>query len=1099
MNHKNYKPTLTRMNLRSLLSTFILAFGLFYTAFSAEWQDQRINALGRLPARATSYSYTTEHDALSCDREQSNFRLLDGYWRFRYYEDTAECSREDFYREGYDTRSWDTIPVPSCWEMQGYGYPIYTNVIYPFPNIPPCIRRDNPTGCYVREFSVPQTWDGKRIILHFGGVYSGFYVWVNGRRVGYSEDSCLPAEFDITSSLKAGRNTLAVQVFKWTDGSYLEEADHWRMAGIHREVFLMAIPRVSLYDFGVRTRLDERMQDALLQVRPVIDNPDGTDTEGWRVTASLYSPEGEEMPEAACTLPVDEILNEIYPQRDNVNYGIMERKITSPRKWTAESPELYTLVLSLTDAGGRLVEARSCRVGFRDVRVADEQIAVNGVPVKLYGVNRHDHSQTGGKTVTREEIEWDIRTMKQFNFNSVRTAHYPNDPYLYELCDRYGLYVVDEANIESHHGRGYLSNHPDWSIPFMERVSRMVVRDRNHPSVIIWSMGNESGHGPNHEAAAAWAKAYDPTRLIHYEGAQGQPESSGYVPIGKKQAAVTTSEIVKKEDAEPRKKRYANPDDPAYIDIMSRMYPPVEMMERMGRDTTLYRPVIMCEYAHSMGNSTGGLKEYWNAVRSYKRLAGGHIWDWIDQGLLDRTSGMPSWNYGGDYERDEHTDANFCINGIIGPERTIKPAMWECKYVFQPVEFLADDLSEGIVTIHNRNFFSGSDRYEYRWQLRDEENVLQQGALVVPMTPAGGSVSVRVPYKPFRVEPGAEYWLRLSACERNASPYAPAGFEVAGEQFCLLSPERKPTSVSSSSPVKWTESDGRIVITAADVSVEIGRKSGYLEHYAVKGKSRIVSPLVPNFWRASIDNDWRGWKTPKLLGFWKKAHERLVTRSVESSQEDREVVVRVMKEIPDTLSLELTYRIAPDGSVKVDYNLQVLAPSIPEMLRIGMRTQVPQNLDRMSFYGRGPWENHSDRLHAAFIAVYRGGVDDFTTQYVVPQENGNHCGVRWLALTDKAGQGIQVVGIDTLNVSVGRYTQETLDRAKHIRELVPLSDALAVNIDLCQAGVGGTDCWSLQARPLESYRLLEKKYAYSFLLLPCERGINPVRQARGRR
>ena len=501
--------------------------------------DQFVNALRRLPARATSYSYSSEQDALAGDRTLSRIQSLDGMWKFRFAEDVSR-SPADFWLPGADLTGWDEIPVPSCWEMQGYGYPIYTNVVYPFEFKPPYITRDNPTGCYVRTFSVPEAWSGNRVTLHFGGVYSGFYVWVNGALAGYAEDSCLPSEFDITGLLQPGENRLAVQVFKWTDGSYLEDADHWRMAGIHREVFLSAKPDAAIGDFGVRTIFDADMRDALLQIRPAIDLREGASAAGWQLGARLYAPDGTPSGREL-TLPVEEILAEAYPQRDNVYFALLEERIAAPEKWSAENPALYTLVLTLRDAAGKLAEARSCKVGFRDVRLRGREMLVNGVPVKLCGVNRHDHDQYSGKTVSRESMEEDVRLMKRLNINSVRTSHYPNDPYFYELCDRYGLYVVDEANIETHGKGGLLSNDPQWITPFLERVSRMVIRDRNHPSVIMWSLGNESGCGPAHAAAAGWAKDYDPTRLIHYEGAQGQPMHPLYVPLKRTSAAAFTS------------------------------------------------------------------------------------------------------------------------------------------------------------------------------------------------------------------------------------------------------------------------------------------------------------------------------------------------------------------------------------------------------------------------------------------------------------------------------------------------------------------------------------------------------------------------------
>ena len=788
--------------------------------------DQFVNALRRLPARATSYSYSSEQDALAGDRTLSRIQSLDGVWKFRFAEDVSR-SPADFWRPGADLTGWDEIPVPSCWEMQGYGYPIYTNVVYPFEFKPPYITRDNPTGCYVRTFSVPEAWSGNRVTLHFGGVYSGFYVWVNGALAGYAEDSCLPSEFDITGLLQPGENKLAVQVFKWTDGSYLEDADHWRMAGIHREVFLSAKPDAAIGDFGVRTIFDADMRDALLQIRPAIDLREGVSAAGWQLGARLYAPDGTPSGREL-TLPVEEILAEAYPQRDNVYFALLEERIAAPEKWSAENPALYTLVLTLRDAAGKLAEARSCKVGFRDVRLRGREMLVNGVPVKLCGVNRHDHDQYGGKTVSRESMEEDVRLMKRLNINSVRTSHYPNDPYFYELCDRYGLYVVDEANIETHGKGGLLSNDPQWITPFLERVSRMVIRDRNHPSVIMWSLGNESGCGPAHAAAAGWAKDYDPTRLIHYEGAQGQPMHPLYVPLKRTSAAAFTS--VMAADNQPaagqvkKPRNGGNPTDPAYVDVLSRMYPTAAQLEQMALNPMLDRPVMMCEYAHSMGNSTGGLNDYWKLIRTHAGLLGGHIWDWVEQGLVKKDAqGRTYWAYGGDFEpAGEHNDAAFCCNGIVNPDRTLKPAALECKYVFQPIEFTDSDLAAGKIAVRNRNFFAGTERYDFTWEISTDKGVLQHGSFEVPPTAAGCRSEAAIAFRPFKPEPGAEYLLRVQAREKHRTPYAEAGYAAAEEQFALPV-YKEPVRSAPKGRASVAQDDEFIVLSAAGSRTEIRR------------------------------------------------------------------------------------------------------------------------------------------------------------------------------------------------------------------------------------------------------------------------------------
>ncbi len=1054
------------------------------------WFDQYVNGVNRLPARATSYSFPDIEKALAGDRKDARVLSLDGTWRFRFAEDMS-CTPLDFHTAGYDVSSWDEITVPSCWEMEGYGYPIYTNTKYPFAYQPPYIPRDNPVGSYVRTFRVPQEWKGGRVVLHFGGVYSGYQVWLNGREAGYSEDSCLPGEFDVTDLLCEGENTLAVRVFKWTDGSYLEDADHWRMAGIHREVLLMWEPAVSISDFGVRTVLDAEYRDAQLWVRPAVNVVKGASAKDWKIEGSLYDPSGVQVG-STMSIYVDEVLTEKYPQRDNVHYPLMSMDVSEPLKWTAETPHLYTLVLAMTDAEGGLVEARSCKVGFRDVRIDGHKLLVNGVPVKLYGVNRHDHSEYGGKTVTREEIELDVRLMKQYNFNSVRCSHYPNDPYFYDLCDRYGLYVIDEANLETHGVGGLLSNDPAWVTSFMERVTRMAMRDRNHPSVIIWSLGNESGTGPNHAAMSGWIKDFDPTRPVHYEGAQGDPEHPLYKPRKRRSKIVFTSEMQKvdKTAGAPKslpeiRQSYANPDDKSFVDLISRMYPRVETLEKMAMDTTLDRPVLMCEYAHSMGNSTGGMKDYWDLIRSHECLLGGHIWDWKDQGLSRVDSnGIRNWGYGGDYERPtDHNDGNFLINGVVFPDGTPKPAMHVCKYVYQPVEFTSDDPDSYLVRVLNRNFHAPTSMYTFRWEVKDEGGILQEGSLEVPVLQPGCSAEVHVPVRNFVRKPGVTYMLNLYACEAASRPYAEQGFVNSSEQFLLSSLPVEPDRITGKCP-SVSESSEAYLVTAGNVKVTIDKTTGYLGGYEVGDRQLIIKPFAPNFWRAEIDNDWRGWKPSHYLAFWKTASEQMEENTTSSyTYEGNVATVSVVKEIKYKVVLELKYSVAPDGSLEVSYDI-CISDGVLEPLRIGLQGQVSSAIGNVTWFGRGPYETYSDRKDGVFFGKWSSDVEEMMTRYVVPQENGNRTDVRWIVLADRKGRGIKITAEEFLNFSVWNTTQESLDAAKHIGEPEILDGAFVLNVDHVQNGVGGTDSWTNAARPSDQYRLLEKQYHYSFRISP---------------
>ena len=862
------------------------------------------------------------------------------------------------------------------------------------------------------------------------------------------------------------------------------------MAGIHREVMLLWRPDVAIYDFGVRTKLDPDYKDASLWVRPVIDVCGKVETKGWKVSGQLYGPDGAAVG-SPTEITVNEILTEHYPQRDNVYFPLLEQKVENPQKWTAETPVLYTLVLSLFDGDSKLVEARSCKVGFREVRVDGQRLLVNGVPVKLYGVNRHDHSEFGGKAVTREEMEMDVRLMKQFNFNSVRTSHYPNDPYFLDLCDKYGLYVMGEANLETHGVGGKVSNDFTWVGAFLERATRMVMRDRNHPSVIIWSLGNESGMGPNHAAMSGWMKDFDPTRPVHYEGAQGQPEHPLYEPRRRSAKVVFTSDEQKvKKDKKynslpPLKlKKWSKPTDPEYVDIISRMYPRVEELEAMALDPLHDRPIYMCEYAHSMGNSTGSMKDYWDVIRKYDSCLGGHIWDWKDQGIAAvNEQGVRYWKYGGDFEPEwEKQDGNFLINGVVFPDGTPKPAMYTCKYIYQPVEFAMVDADLYKISLKNRNFHMTTADYAYSWEIKDEKGVLQKGVFLAPVLAPGESAELVIPAKKITYKPGKAYMLEVYACETKELPYASAGHVNSSEQFVLSEMPVQLAVAKGKAPVV-TEDDKKVSVKAGKVTVSVDKVSGYLSGYHDGSRQLVAEPFAPNFWRAALDNDWRGWKPGVYLSDWKTAPEYLAaaTADVKTAVEGNVAVINVTRDIHNGKALlGLTYSVYPDGKVKVSYDLKI-GENTPEPLRVGLQGQIA-GVDKVTYFGRGPQENYSDRNDGIFLGTWTSSVADMMMQYVFPQENGNRTDVRWIRLSDAKGKGLKVTGEQPLSVSVWNTTQDELDKAKHIGEAKMLEGSVVLNVDLVQTGVGGTDSWSQNARPYDRYRLTEKEYSYSFWL-----------------
>lgn len=1063
---------------------FFLLSSSVLIAQTNDWEDPTFIARNKLPARATSYSFTSMEKALEGDRDQSRVLSLNGIWKFNYVA-SSEDRPLDFYQT--DRSEWDDIEVPSNWEMKGYGIPIYRNTGYTFgakdpekeeryflPE-PPRIQRDNPVGSYLKTFSLPEAWNDHRIILHFGGVSSAMYVWVNGQKAGYSQDSRLPAEFDISDWVKPGENTLAVQVFRWSDGSYLEDQDHWRMSGIHREVMLLAQPKIAIEDFFVRTRLDANYQDALLQIRPTLTRASREAVNGWTLEAMLYSPDDQPMLEEPISKEASEIIHESYPQRDNVYFGLMEKKITSPEKWSAEKPVLYTLVLSLKDARGNIVEARSTKVGFREVQTQNGQLLINGKGVKLYGVNRHDHDHIRGKSVSREDMLQDVLLMKQFNFNAVRTSHYPNDPHFYDLCDQYGLYVIDEANIETHGWRGYLTNQSEWHMAFTDRVVRMVERDKNHPSIISWSLGNEAGTGPNHAAAAGWIKDFDPTRFIHYEGAQGSPEHPDYVKVGSK------------EYWEGTMNRTANPTDPAYVDVISRMYANLEQLEYLAKSPYIKRPIMLCEYAHAMGNSLGNFQEYWNLIHAYPNLMGGFIWDWIDQGLLmTGDNGRTFFAYGGDFG-DYPNDNNFCMNGVITSDRMPKPQTHEAKYVMQRIHFSAADLEKGLIRLQSRFNFSNLNEYDVSWTLREDATPIQSGKLDGLSLNPGASKIIQIPIQKIRPKANAEYWLRLSVQLKEDALWAKAGHEIAKEQFRLpyeTSPENFKLSEASSSQNKSEQLsiealEDRFVVRGKAFQTEVSKKTGLLMSYKNGNQALIKSPLSPYFWRPLTDNDERGWQAQKRLAIWKDLPNKLEVQSINVDQEKSRIQSQLAFE---DLSLNLTYHFDADGTVNIHFWMSI-PEDMPEPIRVGLSAGISDNLLRMSFYGKGPFENYIDRQGAAEMSIYSGSVEEFYYDYTKPQESSNRTAVRWLSLTDFNNSGLMIIGDEPVQVSVWPYSAEDIRTAQHPNELNK-ADELRVNISHQLAGVGGNDSWSINARPIDAYRLLEKEYSFGIKLVP---------------
>lgn len=1065
---------------------FTLFFVSFLSAQKNDWENPNVNQINRLPAKATFYNFDSKAQALIGDREKSSsYKSLNGDWNFKWVAKPSE-SLTDFQNINFDASGWDKIDVPSNWEMKGYGTPIYTNSTYPFFNDYPNINHhDNPVGHYLRTFTISENWKDQDIILHFGGVSSAFYVWVNGEFVGYSEDTRLPSEFDITKHIKQGENKVAVKVYRWCDGSYMEAQDHWRMSGIEREVYLQANPKVRLSDFTVRTDLDNNYENALLQIRPeLIANIKNkyvakvgefgntnlrTTVDDWELVTELVDANGNTVGETVTT-KLGKIFGENYPQRDNVYFGLIETEIKAPKKWTAETPHLYTLLFTIKNNKGEDIQYTSTKVGFRELQIDERgRFLVNGSPVKMIGVNRHDHDHINGKMVTREDMEEDVKLVKKFNFNAVRTSHYPNDPYFYDLCDKYGIYVMDEANLETHGTRGLLSNVPNWSNAYLERGVRMVERDKNHPSIVFWSLGNESGTGPNHAAMAGWIKDFDPTRFIHYEGAQGIPTHPAY------------------------KKNYfnhskGNPSDKPWVDMISRMYPQPHELQGLIDDTAEFKstPVLMCEYAHAMGNSVGNMKTYWDIIHNNERALGGYIWDWIDQGILKKDeNGKAFYAYGGSYG-DTPNDGSFCINGIIASDRTPKPEIFECKKVNQPVVISSKDALNGNFSILNRHHAVDLSLYNISWNITENGNIIQNGDLETFNTKPFESETLHIDYKKPKLKAGSIYHLNIYGTLKENTLWANKGYVVFEEQFPLNYNVPEPSALKSNNTLVVNEDNNTLSIINKLVSVEIDKQTGYISSYKANGIDVLKTPLKLNFWRAETENDEAYRRAMRLEAEldWMHAGDHFKVANISfDTPEKGKVIVTIKGEIakPKT-AVTLAYTVLGNGAVKVAYNTTIdkTAPNAP---RIGMSFDIAKTYGKLSYFGKGPHANYSDRNYGSHIGLYSGKPENMNYKYVYPEEYGNHTETNWFKLTNTSNRGVLVKGAQPLSFSVQSYSTDNLQEANFLNELKE-RDVYTVNVDLSQQGVGGDNTWSLRAQAHEEFRNQPGFYSYAFYLVP---------------
>jgi beta-galactosidase len=1050
------------------------------------YEDPLVSGINRDAARATAYSYASIKNALQEDRlGNDRVMLLNGEWDFSFALKPGD-EPKDFYKGRVS--GWKQIPVPSNWEMQGYDKPIYKSAVYPFrPVNPPHVPKDyNGVGCYQRTFTVPADWKDMNVTLHFGGVSSAYKVWVNGKFAGYAEDSFLPSEFNITPYLTNGENILSVWVIRWSDGSFLEDQDQWRLSGIHREVYLMAEPKLRIADFHYQTKLDKDYKDAVLSIRPRIENLTGKEVPGYKIKAQLYYNE-EAVFEKPLERSVESIINEIYPRLDNVKFGLLETTVRNPLKWSDEEPNLYTLTLSLEDSTGKILEVKSCKVGFRSIEFSkdDSKLLVNGKVTYLYGINRPDHHPTRGKALTRKDIFSDVMTIKAFNFNCIRLSHYPSDPFLLDLCDMLGILVIDEANLETHGLGGKLSNDPQWTGAYLDRISRMAMRDKNHPSIIFWSLGNEAGRGPNHAAMAAWIHDFDITRPLHYEPAMGSPKEEGYIDP-------SDPRYLKSND---HSHRIQNPLDQYYVDMISRMYPALYTAPLLvGQNNGDKRPIFFCEYSHAMGNSVGNLKEFWDQWRSTKRVIGGCIWEFKDQGLLKEDSaGVKYYAYGGDFG-EKYFD-NFTIKGVVDPDGKPKGAMYECKRVFQPVSTELVDAAKGLIRIKNRGSVRDVNKFTVLIIVQEDGINIQEKELpAINLAPGKDTVVSMLPYLP-AMKTDAEYYASIHFRFDYEWWDGEGGFEVASDQFLIQKPAIKPTIQQNKSKLTVSKSKDGVVVTGKDFTIRVGNKPGGLSSYIYKGVEQIRSPLLPHFSRPLTDNDRRGWKAQRKLRQWYEYELKLKTLTFYSDNMGRAVVTSLFSLIHDSATVRVVYTINDEGVIKMDYALDV-KPGLPDMPKVGMQGGITDVYDSVQWYGRGPMENYIDKRYGSDVGVYSQHKYKFANTYVVPQESGNRTDVRWMFFHNNKKEGLLVVADSLLSMSAWPWTEDNIIKAKHTNKLVK-SGFLTVNIDLVQIGVGGNDSWSDVAAPLEQYMIKAQPYRYSFYIMPFTAGtVTPGQQAK---
>ena len=1024
----------------------------------APWEDPAINQINKLPPHAHFIPFATVEQAQTEDKWQSPMlQSLNGMWKFNLAQNPSERPYW-FFKDDFDTRAWKEIKVPANWEMEGYDYPIYVNVQYPHKRTPPKIQEHyNPVGSYKRTFTIPENWKGKEVVLHIGAASSMVNVWVNEQFVGYSEDSKTPAEFNITQFMKKGENSLAIEIFRWCDGSYLEDQDFWRMSGITRDIYLLARAEQQVQNFRVISGLDSTYTNGVFSLN--IDVLNLGETAANTVVEAVLNDGGS---------AVQTFSKPLTAGKTNV---VFEANIPKVKQWSAEIANLYELIITVKN-GENIVEVIRQDVGFRTSEIKNGNLLINGKYVYLKGTNMHEHDQSTGKVVSKELMLTDIMLMKANNINAMRCSHYPQPELWYELCNKYGLYLIDEANVESH-GMGYgsesLAKNEDWKEAHLYRTRNMWERDKNQPSIIIWSLGNEAGNGVNFHATYDYLKSVDKTRPVQYEGARLDYNT----------------------------------------DIFCPMYARMGQMEEYAK-TNPERPLIQCEYAHAMGNSVGNLQDYWTLIEKYPALQGAFVWDWVDQGILTADSiGEKFWAYGGDFGPDTvPSDGNFCCNGLVSPDRSVKPHLLELKKVYQYVGFNPFDLKKGTIEIKNKYVFLNLSAFDFSWEVVGDGQVVKNGAFSDINVEPGQTLVVTFDNK-FEPAAGVEYFLNVKAKLKNNWSLLEAGTELAAEQFALPVFVAVPSvNKAEFAAVTVQDSENSGTISGEGFAIVFDKKAGVMTSFKKGDAELLKSGPVPNFWRAPTDNDF-GNGLDRRSRVWRTAGETRKVANVAVAQKGKNSAEVVFKfDLVNDSSLVIAsyqsvYTVFGSGDVLVDNSFKMTKNDLPEIVRMGMNLEMPRKYDQFSWLGRGPQESYQDRKTGAFVGLYKQTVAEQYWKYVRPQENGNKTDVRWTAVTDTEGNGLLFVGLPLLEVSAhhniltdfesagrtdGRQRRGEPVVRRHTNDVKP-RDLTSVNIDYKQMGVGGDDSWG--ARTHDQYRLTGKEYKYSFRMKAIAAGEKP--------